>query len=90
MLALVNQARRSAGARPLQYSNDLEAAAMRHSKDIARTGQQGHIGEHTGRLLLLLVGMCRVYGSSACTDQQLGAYAFFAQHGHVIQQLVRS
>lgn len=66
MLALVNQARQRAGARPLQYSNDLEAAAMRHSKDIARTGQQGHIGEHTGRLLLLLVGMCRVY--ICCAD----------------------
>jgi hypothetical protein len=47
MLALVNQARRSEGARPLRYSNELQDAALRHSRDIARTGNQGHVGEHS-------------------------------------------
>lgn len=56
MLAMVNQARRSAGARPLRYSNELQDAALRHSRDIARTGNQGHVGKHSSMQHLLVEG----------------------------------
>jgi uncharacterized protein YkwD len=55
LLALINQARSAHGARPLQFSNELVAAALRHSRDIARTGNMTHAGKPSKRQALLLL-----------------------------------
>lgn len=52
MLGLVNQARRKAGVKPLRCSNELQAAALRHSRDIAHAGKMEHKGEWAKMLQL--------------------------------------
>jgi uncharacterized protein YkwD len=51
MLEVINQARHEAVVEPLKYSTEIEPAALRHSKGMARTNKMGHIGEvNTHRL----------------------------------------